>query len=545
MTQKAILPYGGEAIYIDTETIGLYGQVRLVQIYCPSKYDKVHLYDTTEISLEELLTEIKSCTWIGHNLIYDMKCLKHVPDQFEDTYLLSKLQYFDQDGLSLEDCLQYALGYNPYGDIDKKSMQRSDWTGELSKEQLIYAATDVFYLPELMEACKAWMDSTSYVIDKLTITHFARMKSGIPVDRQLLTAQLNANNEKIASLNSPINVNSHKQVKDFLGRDESCGDLELARLIALSSGEIAERAQLVRTVRSTIKQNSFIKKYLTLSERDGGYLMGHLNLIPRSGRSNASEENVQQIPGKLKHCFQSERFLLYSDYSALEMRMITALIGERTLEKLFRQGEDLHAYAAKQLFGADFTKDQRQIAKIYNFSSIYSASFKTIRDIVLKWSGVWVNDNEAQRNKARWLDAYPDIKAWQKKTLKQWERGETLHTILGRPYKAKLYTDACNIQNSGSAAEVAKLAIHYMSKDLDITKFLLFIHDSFTWEFDSFDEAVQAAPVVADAMHKAWLEVTQHCIIKDLPMPIQVSIDHNWKKADSDEAMWKENYYAV
>ena len=63
------------------------------------------------------------------------------------------------------------------------------------------------------------------------------------------------NNVKIAKLNCPINVNSWKQVRPFIGEDESDG-LALATF-ALEGNS---NAGLVNEVRKLTKQNSFPAK---------------------------------------------------------------------------------------------------------------------------------------------------------------------------------------------------------------------------------------------------------------------------------------------
>ena len=367
MLQHEVQNYEGKTVYIDTETNGLYGEVTLVQIYCPELYTVVHSYQTKYIPLKLILNAVKDCKWVGHNLSYDFTVLNFVARKWEDTFLLSKLSYHYLDKLSLDSCLHHALGFNPYDDLglDKHTMQTSDWSGELTQEQLSYAETDVFYLPKLFEDTKQdWLGQTVYELDKQTIETFCSMGERLPISKIKLQAQEAQNNLDIEALNCPINVNSHKQVKDYLNHYESNGDLQLAQMIA-TDPERAAKAKQVRKVRSLRKQNSFISKYI----KSYPYLTGHLNVLPRSGRSNCSGDNLQQIPGSIKHTIESsEGYLVYADFAQLELRMLAALIGETTLDKLFKASEDLHNYAAKGLFGENFTKAERQIAKIYNFA---------------------------------------------------------------------------------------------------------------------------------------------------------------------------------
>jgi DNA polymerase I-like protein with 3'-5' exonuclease and polymerase domains len=250
--------------------------------------------------------------------------------------------------------------------------------------------------------------------------------------------------------------------------------------------------------------------------------------------------NLQQIPQAFKQYIKSDKYLVYADFAQLELRSLCALIGETVLEGLFREkGSDLHSYVRDSLFGNDQTVSDagrgnslRQIAKIYNFASLYGAGHNTIGNVLLKYTGMHLPEAELKKHKSKWLDTFPMIREWHNKNVRLWQKKSVLKTTMGRKYIAKLPTDANNIMNSGTAAEVAKLALVYMDKEMDISKMLMFVHDSYTSEYDTFEEATEAAETMARLMNKAWYDITAHCVIPDIPMPVNAYVGKDWGTID-------------
>ena len=169
-------------------------------------------------------------------------------------------------------------------------------------------------------------------------------------------------------------------------------------------------------------------------------------------------------------------------------------------------------------------------------------------------------ESDLKKNKKKWLDTFPGIKAWHDKNIRHWQRKTVMSTPMGRKYIGKLPTDTNNIQNQGLGAEVAKLALVNMRKsmsDPEITdminkalegdevafqKLIMFIHDSYTYEADSLEEAIAVAPIMAGDMQKAWFAITANCKITDLPMPVDVFIGQNMNTIEKDGCLWKHTY---
>ncbi len=546
-------------IFADTETLGLYGQVRLLQIHCPSLSDNVYVFDVEDyplVLMKKRLSEASSV--VGHNWKYDIDCLGWIPKSWEDTYILDTILNFNIDGHGLDQVAERVFGYDPYENMfsgnldcsidgkpikfstliayDKKKLQKSDWSKKLLPSQYAYAALDVLILPRILKTYDIEKAGWTYNLDKATVVAFARMGQKLPIDVEGLKAQQVINNEKIEEFDLPINVNSYKQVRAYIDHDQS-DDEALASMC--SNGN--EKACQVRTVRSLRKQNSFIKKFLEANDGED-YIEGHLNVGTRNGRSKCSNQNLQQVPLTLKKYIKSKKYMIYSDYAQLELRSLCALIGEPVLEKLFREEADLHSFVRDSLFKSDQHisdagrgNSLRQIAKIYNFASLYGAGWQTIGNVLTKFTGMQLSEAELRKHKKTWLSTFPGIKAWHDRNIRHWQAKRTLSTPMGRKYIGKLPTDTNNIQNSGFGAEVAKLSlVRIVDRVPTPEDILMFVHDSVTAEADTLEEAKAVGLIMAEEMSASWFEVSKFTKIADLPMPINVFIKEqgDWKSVD-------------
>ena len=542
-----------QPLFTDTETMGLYGHVRLFQAY-QAHLDHVVLVDTPDpIMLASMLGKYHS---VWHHAHYDITTVQQqtdtrwVPENFDDTFLLARLHFADKEKFSLDQTFEYVLGFCPYTrqQLDKKSLQKSDWSKlVLTNEQYLYAATDVYYMPQLWEATKAKLSETSYKLDMFTLRYCLDFQwNGMPLNKQKLYDRYQENEQSVTDLALPINVNSYKQVREWLGGIQESDALALTRMKL----EGSERAGHILDVRRLIKQNSFLDKFDTTD----GRIYGKFMPSARSGRLTSKDQNLQQLPRKLKGMFEApeDRVLIYADYAQLELRTICAITACRAMEKLFREVADLHGFTAQMIFGDDWTKDHRNLAKTYNFSFLYGGGVNMLISILILQAEILLTESQAVRDRRRWRNLWKEIYSWQEVGISRWRNGRLGSTPLGRKYKAKMMTDQLNIENQGAGAEVAKLALHYYYPELqkynkkhDVDfKLCNFIHDSFITEGPNDPVHYKAiAKIKADAMQKAWFEISKLFKITDLPMPVDVAVGTNWgdiEDGDVDD-IWNYN----
>jgi DNA polymerase-1 len=97
------------------------------------------------------------------------------------------------------------------------------------------------------------------------------------------------------------------------------------------------------------------------------------------------------------------------DYSQIELRILAHIAGIDALKQAFRDGQDIHAMTASEMFDVpleDMTPDIRRRAKAINFGVIYGISgFGLARNLRIPRA-------EAQGFIDRYFERFPGIRAY-------------------------------------------------------------------------------------------------------------------------------------
>lgn len=533
-------------LFFDTETCGFYNKVSLAQFYQAGDEAVQLVKWPDELQVALLLNKYHN---VMHNAHYDITTIQQqtetrwVPKkEYDDTFYLARLAIPQQEKFSLDETMSYVLGSCPYKaqGLAKNKLQKSFQTlkpgAVFTDDQLVYAATDVYYMPPVWEAVKHKRDDFSYKLDMLTLKYCLDFQwNGMLVDHDRIADQLAENNARIAEIDLPINCNSWQQVRPYIGSENSDA-LGLATLTHQGN----TKAKDVNETRKLIKQNSFLKKYDELYRLKGKFLPS-----ARSGRLTSKDDNLQQIPRLLKGCFGGE-LLVYADYAQLELRTIAAITDCTLMVEKFKEGVDLHGFTASMIFGEGWTKDHRQLTKTANFNFLYGGGVPVFCSILLLQAATWMEEREGYSLRKKWRTLWREIYTWQQRGISAWKKGKLWSTPLGRQYKGNMMTDQLNIQNQGAGGEVSKLALHYMYPKISCipgVKLVNFIHDSWIWAIEDNDveKGKKVAQIMADSMQEAWVEMSKLFAIKDLPMPVNVRIGMNWGDIENDNFIWELN----
>lgn len=535
-------------LMFDTETVGLYGKIRLAQFFQEHFEGAMLIQWPDPMQLVALLTKLHT---VCHNAHYDISTIQEnldnlawMPETFDCTFLLARLYYYNKEKFSLDDVVEYVLGEDIYGGT-KKDMHKENWdVPVLTDEQLTYASRDVIHLLEVYNTVIASEDDISYKLDILATRYCLDFQNnGLPFDEDKLNDRYAKNTARIEEIGLPINANSYQQVRPYIGSNQSDG-----KGLALLSIQGNERARDVQETRKLIKNNSFLTKFLNTARE--GCIFGKFKMSARSGRSTSDDQNLQQLPRNLKGIFgvdtESDEVLIYSDFAQIQLRGVCVVTGDTTMEKLFRDGADMHNYVAEMIFGSEFTKRDRQIAKTANFGLLFGAGVAVFQSVLIKDANLFLSEEECMKIKKKWIKLWVQIAEWQQKGFKDHAKKVAWETPLGRRYIARMGTDQLAMQIQGFESEVAKLAMHYMWPKLEELspdiKLRNFIHDSYIFSCPKDSELYEpACEIIADCMQEAWHEMCQSVKITDLPMPTNVRVGYNWGDIENDEFIYEIN----
>jgi DNA polymerase-1 len=570
-------------IFADIETDGLYINQRLLQLYIP-EYNKTTQYlidyDYLDDFFKGLLKDIianNHTVWQGGNYDLGTMNLLKVPFKLDDTLAMSRIAYPLWDGYGLDQICS-RLGITIYDDLglDKKALQKAKFKlgVPLTPDQLNYAAADVlvlahiYYRPEMAVARK----NKTYKLDMLNLGYCAiYQQNAIQVDANLIQNRI-AEAQTTADVNTSIlvnkynslNVNSPKQCREALGTENSN---KLTLITAIGEGN--ELAQIIYDQRRLLKAITMMKSYLV----EGGVVTRYNPMGAVTGRFSATGGdmsngvNLQQIPRALKDCFVARpgNMIVGADYPTIELRCIAsiypnvpnilkrvnpALMASRRCNNIERRdvsdqmydtlikGIDLHKQTACALTGLtpeEIDPETRFKAKAVNFGYAFAMGPAAFQDYAYTSYGLVYTFKEASNVHKIYHQTYPEVsKAIKYISTAMYSNRSSfvVSTALGRKIKPQRLTDAINAMIQGTAAEVMKLALHYMyTQEPNILNYIVWvIHDAVYLDVPE-DQAEYYRDIIKVNMENAWFEVSKqpHFKYKDVPMDVEVSIANNTK----------------
>ena len=371
-----------DVVFCDLETIGLFGEIRLFQ-FCQNHWEEACIIEYPDV--RDLIEFISHHKTVWYNAHYDLTTLSEqankpvIPLHFDDLFFAAKIFYPDEPKYSLDKVLFNLHGEDLYKkhlpSVTKKDLQGMSWGGFfLSDDQLKYSALDVLLLKDLYKKLSHVLHDSVYMLDIASLRCALQFqRNGMPVNQEEVKKEKIKTTKELKELDIPINYNSWQQVRDWLKINES-NKIFLKRLAILGN----KKAELVLKGRQLSKRINFLEKY------DTKRVFGKFSPTTRAGRFSCHSENLQQIPRELKKVFgfpeSSDRTLIYSDFSQLELRTMCALIGEKKMEEMFREDIDIHSYVANSLYGKNYSQIDRFSAKCFNFILLYSGSVYTIQN---------------------------------------------------------------------------------------------------------------------------------------------------------------------
>lgn len=265
--------------------------------------------------------------------------------------------------------------------------------------------------------------------------------------------------------------------------------------------------------------------------------------VTATGRLSSSNPNLQNIPirteegNKLRNAFIAENendFILSSDYSQIELRLLAHVSGDENLISAFNSDVDVHSLTASKVFDVpveQVTKEMRYKSKAVNFGIIYGQTRYGLA------KALDIPAQEAQNFIDKYFMTYPKVKDYMENTVTfAYEHG-FVETIFGRKrYLPELASPnrmikefaeraAINQPLQGTAADLIKMAminVDKVFKENNLkSKMVMQVHDELVFEVVA-DELEQVKTLVKQEMQN----------VANLKVPLLVDI--NWGKS------WKE-----
>lgn len=176
---------------------------------------------------------------------------------------------------------------------------------------------------------------------------------------------------------------------------------------------------------------AFCKSYIEAVDADD---LIHCNFSQHStatGRLSCTNPNLQQVPSskpEIRRAFTPRgpgRIIMEVDYSGAELRVLAWISQDETMIKAVTTG-DLHSEVAEKIFGKEFTKVQRGMAKTINFGIAYGRGGDSIEEAFDLPKG------EGAQMIKMWAELYPKAWAYLESCIEDVKAGRPLITPYGR-----------------------------------------------------------------------------------------------------------------
>ena len=397
---------------IDAELVGLSFSVKEHEaFYVPVPADREKAQQVVDIF--KPLYENEQILKIGQNLKYDLEVLRNydveLKGQMWDTmiahYLIQPELRHNMDYMA-EIYLHYQTIHidELIGPKGKSQRSMRDLSPTLVYE---YACEDADITLQLKnklepELKKYDCEDLFYNIEMPLMPVLAEMEmNGVCLDTQSLaetskqfTARMNEIEARIYELaGEQFNIASPKQVGEILF--DKLKIVEKAKKTKtgqyVTSEEVLQQLKNKHEIVADILEHRGLKKLIgtyidalpkLINPRTGHIHTSFNQTITATGRLSSSDPNLQNIPirgedGKeIRKAFIPEPGCLFfsADYSQIELRVMAHLSQDPNMIEVFREGKDLHAATAANIYKKpieEVTRDERTKSKRANFGIIY------------------------------------------------------------------------------------------------------------------------------------------------------------------------------
>ncbi len=543
--------------------------------------------DWRQLNCDEALAKLKTLLEdsnvlkVGQNAKYDMAVLARYGIDvapIDDTMLISYVLEGGLHGHGMDELAQLHLGYTPipFKQVAGTGQKQISFAQVELKPATAYAAEDAdvtlrlhgVLKPRLVKEKLATVYET---LERPLPAVLAQMElAGIAVDPERLRqlghefslkmVEFEAEAHRLAS--RPFNLGSPKQIGDILfgemgvpgAKKTATGawatDVRVLDDLALQGDEPPNklsRAILDWRQMAKLKNTYTDALVAAVSGRTGRVHTSFSLAASSTGRLASSDPNLQNIPirteegRKLRTCFIAEpgNVLISADYSQIELRLLADIGDIEQLKAAFRNGLDIHAMTASEMFGVPIEgmpSDVRRRAKAINFGIVYGISAFGLSN------QLGIEQKEAADYIKTYFERFPGIRAYMEAT-KAYVRehgyvstifGRKIHipAIRGRTPAERSFGEraAINAPIQGAAADIIRRAMVRIPGALTgaglSARMLLQVHDELVFE------APEAEAEAVMALAKRVMErAAEPAVALSVPLVVEARAAKNWDEA--------------
>jgi DNA polymerase-1 len=559
----------GKACYIplthkDGASDDLFGSSKLADGQCDLN---------AALALIKPMLEDPSVLKIGQNMKYDAKIFANYGitiAPIDDTMLMSYAMHGGLHGHGMDALSQRYLNHEPISIKSLLGAGKAAITFDRVpiEEATKYAAEDADITLRLWDMFKPQLHQSKVTqvyegLERPLIPVLAQMeRTGIQVDRETLSRMSNAFAQKMACLEAEIHALAGETFN--VGSPKQLGEIMFDKLgyeggKKGKNGAYATGADILEDLATVHELPRRVLDWRQLSKLKSTYtdaLQDHIN--PETGRVHTSysiagantgrlastDPNLQNIPvrsedgRRIREAFVAPhgKTLVSLDYSQIELRILAHVAGIDALRQAFRDGLDIHAMTASEMFDVpldQMTSDIRRQAKAINFGVIYGISgFGLARNLRIPRA-------EAQGFIDRYFERFPGIKEYMDQTVQFARENNCVKTLFGRvihtpeinakgPTAGFAKRAAINAPIQGTAADIIRRAMIRMPAAIAHlpAKMLLQVHDELLFEVEdaAVDDLIETARAV---MENAAAPVVH----LDVPLIVDAGKGANWSEA--------------
>ncbi|MFH1142675.1 MAG: DNA polymerase I, partial [Candidatus Uhrbacteria bacterium] len=285
--------------------------------------------------------------------------------------------------------------------------------------------------------------------------------------------------------------------------------------------------------------STYVDALPKLVAKDGRVHSSFNQVVTTTGRLSSSDPNLQNIPirtelgREIRKAFVAgkNKVLLSSDYSQIDLRVVTIITKDKAFMKAFNDGADIHTRTASEVWNIPedkVTKSQRRSAKAINFGIIYGMGPRALAastDLTFSEAQIFIED---------YLNAHPALQKYLEETKESAHELGYVETMFGRRrYLPELDSGvhmlvaaaermAINMPVQGAASDIMKIAMIKVFKwlqDKDDIKMLLQVHDELVFE---------VAKDKVESYGKKIKSIMEEAVDLGVPLVVDVEAGKNW-----------------